>query len=238
MLIMGVDKNLEDNSVWDAKWEYLFISYQQDLRHAFYLNALLNKEMSILEMAAGSFRDMAFLNSIGYNCKGCDFSSNSVNLAKKHFPKIADKIFELNAFQFSNNIERFDVTYHNGFWGLFENDDILRLFNKQKSITKKFMIITVHNGHNHNFKQYFLEKKKSDNLYAIRFFEIDEFIDILGLTRNDVQIYPVGKGKLSHEDLLVKDKNTDQAEMLKYMRPNNLELLEISERLLIRIPIN
>jgi hypothetical protein len=236
---MVVDKSLESNSVWDVKWEELFDSYQQDLRHAYYVNALLNKEMSILEIAAGSFRDMAFLNSIGYDCHGCDFSKKSVSLAKKYFPKLEDKIFELDALDINNFNKKYDVTYHNGFWVLFESDDILKkLFNIQKSITKKFMIITVHNGHNQNFKRYFMEKQKKDNLYAIRFFEIDEFLDIFGLARNDIQLYPVGKAKLSHEDLLVKDNNVDKSKMLKFMRPNNLDLLGISERLLIKIPIN
>lgn len=235
---MAVDKSLVENETWDGKWNDLFISYQQDLRHAYYLNALLNSNHSILEIAAGSFRDMAFLNALGYDCYGCDFSSKSVQSAKKYFPHLSNKIFELNAFNLDRIGKNFDVTYHNGFWVLYEDDEVIRsLFNIQKSITNNFMIITVHNGHNHNFKNYFLEKQKLDNLYAIRFFEIDEFLNIFNLSRNDVQIYPVGKAKKSHEDLLVNANNTNKDEMIKFMKPNDLKLLNTSERLLFLIPI-
>lgn len=235
---MAVDKCLVENKTWDKKWDELFFSYQQDLRHAYYINALLSYNNSILEIAAGSFRDMAFLNALGYDCYGCDFSLKSVQSAKEYFPHLSKKIFELNAFSLGEIGRYFDVTYHNGFWVLYEDDEILRsLYDIQKSITKKFMIITVHNGHNKDFKNYFLEKQKLDNLYAIRFFEIDEFLNIFNLSRKEVQIYPVGKGKKSHEDLLVNAKNNNKDQMMKFMRPNNFEQLHISERLLFLIPV-
>jgi hypothetical protein len=235
---MAVDNRLLDPNIWNDKWDNLFLKYQEDLRHAYYLNALLDTDYSILEIAAGSFRDMAFLNKLGFDCYGCDFSEHSVQMAKNFFPDFSQKIFYADAKNLNKFNKSYDVTYHNGFWVLFDNNDyILQLYKVQKEITKKLLIFTVHNGHNKVFKNYFNDKMKIDNLYAIRFFEIDEIFKILNLNISEVSIYPVGKAKKSNEDLLVNSKNTDKNSMLLHLRANNFEYLESSERLLFVIYI-
>lgn len=233
---MAVDNQLLIPDVWDDKWNELFLAYQSDLRHAYYLNALLDSKYTILELAAGSFRDMAFLNQLGYDCHGCDFSFNSVIKAQNHFSHLSKKIFHADAERLESFNKTYDVTYHNGFWVLFDDDNkIYDLYTVQKKITNKFLIITVHNGHNKEFKNYFLEKRKFDNLYAIRFFEIEEMLKILNLTYSEVSVYPVGKGKKANEDLLFIEGNTNKTAMSHYLRANNFNYLESSERLMFQI---
>ncbi len=45
---------LQDKEYWNTAWDKYFDHYQQDLRHAYYINAFLNNdEHKILEIAAG-----------------------------------------------------------------------------------------------------------------------------------------------------------------------------------------
>ena len=69
---------------WNKEWDLWFDHYQQDKRHAYYINAVLEDGVdSILEIAAGSFRDTNTLNMLGRNCHGIDFSQSAVSKAKE-----------------------------------------------------------------------------------------------------------------------------------------------------------
>ena len=89
MKLSDLDKNSSSND-WDKKWAEIFSQYQNDLRHAYYIHAMLApEEKRILEIGAGSFRDMAELRRRGVDCEGMDFSIEAVNLAKDRFPKFS-----------------------------------------------------------------------------------------------------------------------------------------------------
>ena len=82
---------LKKQEYWDSEWEKVFDHYQQDVRHAYYINAILkDDENKILEMAAGSFRDFAKLNELGKNCYAFDYSPKSVEEAKKYHSHLKD----------------------------------------------------------------------------------------------------------------------------------------------------
>ena len=90
---------LQNTHFWNEAWDKYFDHYQQDPRHAYYINAFLNDdEQKILEIAAGSFRDFNILNSVGKNCFAFDYCKNAVNKAKKMFPNLQNKISLQNAF--------------------------------------------------------------------------------------------------------------------------------------------
>lgn len=227
---------LQSTEYWNTAWDKYFDHYQQDPRHAYYINAFLkDDEDKILEMAAGSFRDFNALNKAGRNCYAFDYSEHAVNKAKKLFPQYQDKISLQNAFSTTYRDKEFDFTYHNGFWVCFDDEQILQLAKEQIRITKKRFAFTVHNGHNQQFIQYFEKLKQNDKLYDIRFFTIDNiyiYINALGIDKNAVKIYPVGKGKKYFEDELIMSGKTDAETIRKCIEEQKFDTLENSERLL------
>lgn len=156
-------KSLED---WDNEWTSSFDHYQQDTRHAYYVNAIIGDLSNILEIAAGSFRDMNKLNEMGRNCFGIDFSDVSIKKAQLQFPNYKSKIIKANAFKMPFDDDEFDVSYHNGFWGYFDNEKIQELLQEQIRVTKKMIIASVHNRHCQQFFDYF-ERKRRRTLYSI-----------------------------------------------------------------------
>jgi SAM-dependent methyltransferase len=228
---IGITKQAE----WDEKWVEIFEHYQQDLRHAYYLNAVLDTaDKRVLEIGAGSFRDMALLNKLGVECWGTDYSETSVNLAKKHFSSLSDKIFQSDAFHMRKIKDKaFDVTFHNGFWVLFNDDnEILKLAKEQARISKNKIVATVHNGHNVDFVNYFQRLSQNDPLYRIRFFTIEEIRSLMLDICISVKIIPVGKGKKHFEDEMINKGNFGRLEMGNFFETAGLQYLDISERLL------
>ena len=229
-------KNLDSTSSphdWDNKWSSIFDNYQQDLRHAHYIRAVLkSNENRILEIAAGSFRDMALLRRNGLNSYGIDFSSESVARAKANFPDFSEFIRQDSAFNLNYSENFFDVSYHNGFWVLFSDDQIQKLAKEQARVTKKRMMVTVHNAHNTEFAAYFDKKKENDPLFDVRFFQQKEIFDLMQETCDDITVIPVGKGKRLYEDWLIKMGWTQPTLLKTCLNLCGTRLLEKSERLL------
>lgn len=218
---------------WDAKWADIFDHYQQDLRHAYYIHSVLDEDdKKILEIGAGSFRDMAELRNRGLNCEGMDFSVESVARARERFPMYAQSIHHMSAFNFTFPDKSFDVSYHNGFWVLFDDQSIMKLIREQVRVTKSKIIVTVHNAHNEQFVNYFESLKKNDSLYDIRFFKMNEIVDLMLQLCKEVQVIPVGKGKKFYEDALIASGITDPKAIRELFEENQLRHLEISERLM------
>lgn len=190
---------------WDSKWTGIFEHYQHDLRHAYYIDAVRRKDESrILEIAAGSFRDIARLNKNHIEGYGMDFSQEAVTLAQKYYPALAPRFSQRDAFNLGFEDNYFDLTYHNGFWVLFQDEEIKKLAIEQARVSRQRMIVTVHNGHNKNFKHYFESKRATDNLFDIRFFEVDEITALMKTVCSKVTVVPVGKGKKRYEDFLIR----------------------------------
>jgi ubiquinone/menaquinone biosynthesis C-methylase UbiE len=229
-------RNLDPSSSskdWDSKWADIFEHYQQDLRHAYYIQAMLDAEdRHVLEIGAGSFRDMAELRRRGVDCEGVDFSQESAQLARQQFPEFSSAIHQMSAFDMSFADKAFDVSYHNGVWVLFDDVQIKALAVEQARITRNRMIATVHNAHNRQFVEYFDRLKKDDPLYDIRFFEMDELSSLMREVCSDVVVVPVGKGKKHHEDLLIKSGVSDPQALRACFDESGLKYLESSERLM------
>lgn len=228
---------LQSKSYWNGAWKNYFDHYQQDKRHAYYINAFLNDdEHKILEMASGSFRDFAELNALHKNCYAFDYSEQSVSMAKQYFPELKDKISIQDAFHTDFADNEFDFSFHNGFWSLFFDDgQIIRLALEQLRITKKRIAFTVHNGHNKDFIAYFDKLKQNDILYDVRFFTMDEIKNIvsqLPVKQESLKIYPVGKGKKYHEDELIYQGKYDKETIFQCISGAGLTYLDSSERLL------
>lgn len=218
---------------WDEVWQKSFTHYQNDIRHAHYIRSQIKpNEKKLLEIAAGSFRDMATLRKLGIDCEGMDSSIESIDLAKARHNEYSDKIHKMDAFNLKIPNKSFDLSFHNGFWGYFSDDQIKSLAQEQARITKGRIIATVHNAHNKDFVSYFNKLKKNDPLYDIRFFLIDEMHELLSETCTNINIIPVGKAKRLHEDLLIKCKLTSPKLLNWYLQRSKYKYIESSERLL------
>ncbi len=68
-----------------------------------------------------------------------------------------------------------DLSFSNGFWVLFNDDArILDLAREQARVTRRWMVVLVHNGLNSRLRTKFANSAKTDDLYNIRFFSPDE----------------------------------------------------------------
>lgn len=219
--------------IWDDQWKNIFDHYQQDIRHAYYIRAILNtNECNLLEIAAGSFRDVGALNNWGISCVGVDYSEESVNRAKNYFTLYEDKIIRMDAFSLKFKEHQFDMSYHNGFFTYFSDDEIINLLKEQARVTKFRIVATVHNKHNLDFVNYFDRLSKDDPLYKLRFFEIDEISSLMSSVCREVKIIPVGKGKRYYEDDLINIGLGDPNYLKKSFDYHKLDLLNSSERLM------
>lgn len=224
---------LKKEQYWDKEWINIFDHYQQDIRHAYYIRALKKrKEKKILEIAAGSFRDMAALNRWGLPCLGVDYSSESVVRAKNQFPNLNHNIYKMDAFNLDFEDKTFDLTFHNGFWGCFPDEEINKLAFEQSRVSKYRMIATVHNAHNNSFKQYFDKLEETDPLYSVRFFTIEEITALMSKVSSKITVIPVGKGKKFHEDKLINKGLGNPILLNLYFNISKYRYLETSERLL------
>lgn len=218
---------------WDNKWHDIFEHYQQDTRHAHYINAVRKRrERRILEIAAGSFRDIALLNRSDIEGYGIDFSSEAVSLAQQYYPEQCTRFRVMDAAHLDWQDSYFDLSYHNGFWGLFADNDIQRMAAEQARVTQHRMIVTVHNAHNVGFGAYFDRKKQEDSLFDVRFFTVDEMLHFMQPLCRKVTIIPVGKGKKTHEDWLI-GHGLHQPALIKAMFTlSGMRYLARSERLM------
>lgn len=224
---------LQSEADWDSQWAALFDHYQKDLRHAYYINAVRRPdETRVLELAAGSFRDVVALQGMGVDCSGMDYSPESIQRAKAAFPALADKFHEMNAFSLAFGDGAFDLTYHNGFWGLFPPEQVRALAAEQARVSRRRMIATVHNAHNRPFAEYFARVSQTDPLYRIKFYEVDEIEAVMREFCRAVRVVPVGKAKKSHEDVLIQEGRGDARRLGKYFHRCGHALLDCSERLL------
>lgn len=90
---------LQDKEYWNTAWDKYFDHYQQDLRHAYYINAFLNNdEHKILEIAAGSFRDFHLLNKLGRNCFAFDYCEKHRQESEKIISPVSRENFPAKCF--------------------------------------------------------------------------------------------------------------------------------------------
>ncbi|MCJ1886626.1 class I SAM-dependent methyltransferase [Pseudomonas sp. LA21] len=218
---------------WDEKWQEIFNLYQNDIRHAYYIDAVRRRhETRVLEIAAGSFRDIVQLTKRGVEGHGIDFSPESVALAQKLYPSLQERFQVMDAFDLQYPDNHFDISFHNGFWGLFSDEDIDRMAREQARITKGRMIVTVHNAHNHAFAELFNSEKQRDPLFNIRFFTLDQMHGILSKVARKITVIPVGKGNRFHEDWLIRHGLHDPFLLNMVFKFSGTRYLECSERLM------
>ena len=228
----GFDDSLAESKTWDNLWRQHFREYQRDLRHAYFIRAIRRPhESRCLEIAAGSFRDTIALNRWGYYSEGIDFSRESVMKAQELYPLYNDRFKSMDAGALKYSDKAFDVTFHNGFWGFFDDQQIIKLGLEQRRVTKSRMIATVHNAHNQSFRQKFIEWGEKDPLYRVRFFTVSEITALMRQFYRRVTVLPVGGGRL--DAFINRRRNPLLIRYLFWMRLYRRERrIQTSERLM------
>jgi ubiquinone/menaquinone biosynthesis C-methylase UbiE len=199
---------------WQETWHKHYKSYARTIGlQAYHLSFILQpQDHYLLEIGAGSFRDTALLNQWGYNCLGCDFSHEAVRLAQDNFPQFAEKLLVQDAAHLQFADKSFDVSFHSGFFGYFDDKALLnQLVPEQVRVTRNRIVCTVHNKLNTALHTDFTDKAREDRLFDIRFFEPQEVVDLLQPYCTRVEVFPYGNGhfnrliKLLHNRVLLKE---------------------------------
>lgn len=180
---------------WTSAWSRHYDTYYSAVpRQAYYLDFVLDgADRRLLEIGAGSFRDSVRLNEWGYDCTGTDFSDEAATRAKAGYPQFAEKLHAMDASALEFEDNAFDVSFHNGFFVLFEDDAVIQSFlQEQLRVTKRKVICTVHNALNTQRVEKFRELSESDSLYDIRFFTPDEIKAVLEPHCTKVELFPFG----------------------------------------------
>jgi hypothetical protein len=178
----AVNQEFDNQSYWQDAWTRHIETYlAAPPRCGHWLAAnFSNKQLTFVEVAGGSCRDSRYLAHRGYTAVGTDFDERTLDYLRKRFPDSPLPLQREDAFGFSFADKSFDVSFSNGFWVCFASDEQLySLAREQERITRKYLIILVHNAENDALIELFREKAKSDSLYDVRFFYRDELREVI-----------------------------------------------------------
>lgn len=186
---------LSSRRFWNAAWSKYFDSYSRSApRQAFYIYFVLGKMRGrILEIGAGSFRDVVCLNRWGAKSYGVDFSQEAVRLASETFARWRGRFLVGDAFSLCFKDKMFEASYHNGFFVCFNEDEKIRhLLKEQIRVTKKVVICTVHNRLNEGLRREFQRRARKESLYDVRFFGVEEMLRLMRPFFRRIRVYPFG----------------------------------------------
>lgn len=129
----------------------------------------------VLEIAGGSCRDSRHLAEHGVAAVGTDFDAKTLAYLAHRFPSSPLPLQREDASALSFADRSFDLSFHNGFWVLFDDDArILALLREQARVTRRAVVALVHNAENGELRTRFARQAASDALYDIRFFSRDD----------------------------------------------------------------
>lgn len=178
-----MSKQMEDEAYWSQAWVRHIDFYLSAVpRFGYWLASRYPKGLgfSFMEIAGGSCRDSQYLYDAGYDAIGTDFDEKTLAYIRKRFPTAGDRIRREDAFALSPPDKSVDVTFSNGFWVLFEDDEkVLSLLKEQVRVTRRHAVFSIQNAENPKLRRTFAEKAKDDNLYDIRFFTREEVVALV-----------------------------------------------------------
>jgi hypothetical protein len=183
---------------WEGSWARHMEEYlAAPPRCGYWLAARFpDSRLGVLEIAGGSCRDSRYLAERGYDAIGSDFEPRTLDFLARRFPGSPLKLRREDAFALSLPDRSIDLTFHNGFWICFSDDDVLRrLICEQARVTRQHMVAIVHNTENAENRRIFRERAKTDPLYDVRFFhaeEIEALIRSAGIGFRSLRLYKFG----------------------------------------------
>ncbi len=197
---------------WTQNWDRHFDEYiNYAPLQAFYLYFFLWKtDIKVLEIAAGSFHDTFCLNQWGISCTGIDLCFKAVQMARRSNPQFRHKTFVMNAKNIGFEDKSFDVSFHNGFFVNFDNDqEIHQLLKEQTRVTREMIVCSVHNGLNANLVKKFEFLSQYDDLYNIRFYTPQKLKELLMTHCRKVIIFPFNIPELDERIAISEGRDKD-----------------------------
>ncbi len=167
---------------WEESWIKHIESYLNTTpRAGIFIASYFQNSKKILEIAGGSCRDSRYLANSGFDATGSDFDEKTLKyLKEERFSNDILNYSKEDAFNLSFKENFFDLIFHNGFFVLFENNDgIYKMLKEQERVSRKYIVIFVHNKENINLINRFNILSKEDDLYKVRFFDKNEIVDII-----------------------------------------------------------
>jgi len=182
---------------WEKSWVIHIEEYLNTTpRAGIFIQNYFKNVKSILEIAGGSCRDSRYLANYGFDATGSDFDENTLEyLQTERFPNDKLKYSKEDAFSLTFNDNSFDLVFHNGFFIYFDNQKIINMLKEQARVSKKFIVVFIHNINNKQLIKIFDEKAKEDDLYKIRFFDENELSLIIkksGIDYKNIKIMKFG----------------------------------------------
>jgi ubiquinone/menaquinone biosynthesis C-methylase UbiE len=171
-----INKSFDNSDYWSDAWVRHIESYlTAPPRAGIWLNYYFSDPASsFLECAGGSCRDSRYLFEKSRPSVGSDFDNKTLEYVRKKFRNSTFPLQQENAFLLSFESDSKDVVFHNGFWVCFDDDEkIHELLNEQVRVSKRYVVALVHNIHNQELVSRFQLLSNEDDLYRIRFFDID-----------------------------------------------------------------
>lgn len=191
-------KNLfQSKCYWEKAWIHHVETYlSSPSRCGYWMESMFSKNLSVVEIAGGSCRDSRYLAEHGCQAVGTDFDGKTLEYLTKRFPNSKLPLIQADAFNLSFSDKEFDISFSNGFLVCFSQDkDIRSLLKEQERITRRYIVLLVHNKDNTLLVDNFREKSKYDPLYKIRFFtreELRQIIDSASLNSKNITFHKFG----------------------------------------------
>lgn len=197
---------LKSPEAWNLQWEKWFYKYSQgNPRFGKWLLSRYDvSKATILEIGAGSGRESRFLSTEARSVTCLDYSPSAVRLLANHKLPANMNVVNANAADLPFGDQYFDLTFHKGFWILFDSNAQLELLlREQLRVSRKIALAAVQNGLNTKQVEDAGAKAEADPLFRFRFFnpsEIDclarKVVTDLGIDAH-VRIFKYGAPSLS-----------------------------------------
>ena len=164
---------LKSPDEWDSQWETWFHRYSQGnprLGKWLLSNYSITNE-NILEIGAGSGRESRFLSQKVKSVTCVDFAPHAVRLLANSSLPGNMHVLMADAANLPFPDKYFDLTFHKGFWILFDSNAKLEiLLHEQLRVTRHISLAIVQNGLNDRQVREAGTKAQKDPLFRFRFF--------------------------------------------------------------------
>lgn len=186
------------NDYWSATWRRHIDAYLAATpRCGIWLQSFFSAEdFSFLECAGGSCRDSRYLFKNQKKALGCDFDEHTIKYVNEYYSASGFVAHTEDASRLRYSSKSFDIVFHNGFWILFDDDQKLcSLLAEQVRVARLYAVVLVHNKRNQALVDAFADKSLKDDLYKIRFFDIDalmRIVELSGITFGSVSCHKFG----------------------------------------------
>lgn len=193
-----MDEQLRNQGFWEEAWVRHIEAYlSAPPRCGHWLRARFRLQgWRVLELGGGSCRDSRVLAEGGVQSVGTDFEEKTLQYLRQRFEgsPLPLRREDASALSFENGA--FDLSFHNGFWVLFDDPArVVQLLREQARVTRRTLVAVVHNADNTRLVEAFKRKSARDPLYDIHFLsrrDLASLCEAAGLASHQVRFEKFG----------------------------------------------